>query len=234
MIPGYVDVRFCVYHTHGYNTRANLGVSYPHFFSSEVFGPCLLKLWIYSHYSAPRKERMDKIFKLFSEDDGEVVITKAAFTRWLSHEGAVLHQRKYLSFEVLEMTADLATEGMDAHHKAEHLGTVKTVRTFMFFATVYFLCDVLKPIGILFRQLQFTQLCFRQVRSSYEACRTTVQAMLDSCDELSCPSLMTLVQEVGNLSLSLSHNRSLSFSPPPSLSPFLSLSLLPLSLSIYF
>jgi DNA-directed RNA polymerase subunit L len=161
-----------------------------------VFEPCLLCLWIYWHYSPVRKERMDKILQFDCGQDGEVIITHAAFTRWLSHLAAIVHQIKYLAAQVLEMCSAAATAGMDPHHKAAHLGTLKTLRTFMFFATVYFLHDALQPMHTLAQQLQERGLTFREVKAHYQAAKETLTAMLKKRDEITCPSYTRLLQEV--------------------------------------
>ena len=74
---------------------------------SITLEPTLLKLWIYSHYSPVRKERLDFIFDTICEKQDEVAITKGAFIRWLSHKKAVLNMRSCLVAVVLEMSTSM-------------------------------------------------------------------------------------------------------------------------------
>jgi hypothetical protein len=118
------------------------------------------------------------LFDVLGLEESEV--SKACFTRWLSRYPAVINMKNSLRVLLTDMASPEATEGMKPGLRAEHDGTLKNMRSFMFFATCYFLCDAIKPLHILAANLQAKALTFAAVKVFYEQTKSTLTGMLES------------------------------------------------------
>jgi hypothetical protein len=116
----------------------------------QIFERTMLRLWVYFSKSSVRTAELAAVLKQIGLNN--VAILKAAFTRWLSHHGAVTNMCAALAAVVRQMKEGTARLSGDT--QAEVQGTLRNVRSFRFFATVYFFCDALRPVATLSRKLQ--------------------------------------------------------------------------------
>jgi hypothetical protein len=158
----------------------------------QIFERTMLRLWVYFSKSSVRTAELEAVLKRIGLNN--VTILKAAFTRWLSHHSAVTNMRAALAAVVRQMKDSV--DRLSGEKKAEVRGTLKTVRSFRFFATVYFFCDALQPANLLSRKLQARGLTFSTVEAAYATAKSRLQSMLDEMNEKTCPSYMTFIGEI--------------------------------------
>ena len=78
-----------------------------------------------------------------------------------------------------------------------HATTLQQLHSFNFFASVYFLVDVLRPVHIMHAQLQKIGLILKEVQGYYITARGKLQRFLDDgCSSNTTPNLLQFVEEV--------------------------------------
>lgn len=140
------------------------------------FEAALLQGWIFIHYSAVRNAAFSKLLKEIQLTD--VTLLRSAVTRWLSRGQAVEAQRATLAALIRAMQA--ALNNLSGDKKSDLQGWIATYRTFRYFATLYFMCDVLPAVNTFCVSLQKRGLTFSRVMSAYNAVTVRLESILES------------------------------------------------------
>jgi hypothetical protein len=185
--------------THCFAHRLSLDVKHSYLsipYVCDTYQPAMLRLWVYISKSPVRKDELDTIQTELTQL-GEVSITKASVERWLSNYPSAQNMRLSLRSLTIQVSRESSRIGKP-HLRAEHDALVQRVCSFNFFATVYFMCDVLKPVHLLHARLQTRALVFSDITGFYLPCKAALERLASGLNEDTAPSLMGMLADVRN------------------------------------